>query len=441
MVSEQEDTRNSSKRFQHRTSLTTAVSETLPPPVHFESLRVSDDQLKTYQNKKVREFYQDQNEMIDRYAQVDRVIDSIKRGETFLSKAAYGSIPGDIENGFGQDENGDTMPLDVGAGDRQPLLSSSRSSTPDNTNNKKSPMWVIHLAINLSFFANVALFITKIVLSWFSGSMALLASAFESFLDIVSNAIIFFTVRIIRQKNYYTYPVGKSRMEPLGIVVFAVIITTSFSQVLISSVEKLTSGTAPDEIDLSMQALIVLGINVAIKAALWIWCRSIKGSSSVEALAYDHENDVVFTISSTLFPVVGNYMSWNWLDPLGAILLSIYIIYEWMSVLVENIRRLTGQAASTDDIKQLTYMAYRFSKKIQAVDTVRAYYIGDRLLVEVDIILPPDCPLKEAHDVGEALQDALELMDNVERAFVHLDYSAEHEIEHRRVVDDVGFNP
>ena len=61
MVSEQEDTRNSSKRFQHRTSLTTAVSETLPPPVHFESLRVSDDQLKTYQNKKVREFYQVRN--------------------------------------------------------------------------------------------------------------------------------------------------------------------------------------------------------------------------------------------------------------------------------------------------------------------------------------------------------------------------------------------
>lgn len=108
---------------------------------------------------------------------------------------------------------------------------------------------------------------------------------------------------------------------------------------------------------------------------------------------------------------------------------------------IENIRRLTGQAASADDLKQLTYMAYRFSKKIVAVDTVRGYYCGDRLMVEVDIILPPDCPLREAHDIGEALQDALELMENVERAFVHLDYSADHDIEHRRVVDQVGFNP
>lgn len=195
-------------------------------------------------------------------------------------------------------------------------------------------MWIIHLAINLSFFANVALFLTKIILAWFSGSMALLASAFESFLDIVSNAIIFFTVRIIRQKDYYSYPVGKSRMEPLGIVVFAVVITTSFSQVLLTSIQKLTNGSVPEDIDLSLNALIVLGVNVVIKAALWVWCRSIKGSSSVEALAYDHENDVVFTIASTLFPLIGNWMGWNWLDPLGAIVLSIYVIQEWMSVLV-----------------------------------------------------------------------------------------------------------
>lgn len=100
---------------------------------------------------------------------------------------------------------------------------------------------------------------------------------------------------------------------------------------------------------------------------------------------------------------------------------------------------MTGQAASVDDIKQLTYMAYRFSTKIVAIETVRAYYNGDRCVVEVDIVLPPECPLREAHDVGEALQDALELLDNVERAFVHLDFTSEHQIEHRRVVDDVGF--
>jgi divalent metal cation (Fe/Co/Zn/Cd) transporter len=265
--------------------------------------------------------------MITRFVQVDRVVDALQKGETPI--ADYGAME-DEERGFAGN-HGCTAALNSREND--PLLSASRSSTPD-FESTKSPMWIIHLAINLSFLANITLFVTKIILALASGSMALLASAFESFLDIVSNAIIFFTVRIIRQKNYYSYPVGKSRMEPLGIIVFAVIITTSFSQVLITSVEKLTNGTAPEEIDLSTMSLAILGVNVVVKAILWAWCASIKGSSSVEALAYDHENDVVFTIASTLFPVAGNWMKWNWLDPVGAILLSIYIIYEWMGVLL-----------------------------------------------------------------------------------------------------------
>ncbi|KAI7880542.1 Fe2+ transporter MMT1 [Lichtheimia hyalospora FSU 10163] len=270
--------------------------------------------------------------------------------------------------------------------------------------------------------------------------MAILASAFESFLDLLSNGIIFLTVRMMRNQDWYRYPVGKARMEPLGIIIFSVVITTSFSQVLITSVERLTAGDV-ETIDLDPLSVAILVSNILVKGILWLWCRSIKGSSSVQALAQDHENDVVFNIASTIFPVAAVWAKLPWLDPVGAILLSLYIIYEWMVLLVgksmtnqrpNNIRRMTGHAASVDDLKQLTYMAYRFSSKVQAVDTVRAYYVGDRLLVEVDIVLPPEYPLREAHDIGEALQDALELMDNVERAFVHLDYNQVHAIEHRK---------
>ena len=96
-------------------------------------------------------------------------------------------------------------------------------------------------------------------------------------------------------------------MEPLGIIVFAVVITTSFSQVLISSIERLTesSPTSDVPIDLSPIAVILLVANIVIKGILWLWCLTIKGSSSVQALAQDHENDVVFNIASTIFPILG----------------------------------------------------------------------------------------------------------------------------------------
>lgn len=38
--------------------------------------------------------------------------------------------------------------------------------------------------------------------------------------------------------------------------------------------------------------------------------------------------------------------------------------------------------------------------------------------------------LQEAHDIGESLQNKLETIPEIERAFVHLDYEVSHRPEH-----------
>ncbi|KAI9360710.1 hypothetical protein BD770DRAFT_419147 [Pilaira anomala] len=301
--------------IQRRKSILSLATEAIAPPVNFAALRMSDDKLKAIENKKVRKFYEHQNEIIDKYMEVDDIIDELKqKTDTFGSSTSYQN------SAQGDDEEANT---------NTPLLTRNIKSS------ETSPSWLIQLAINLSFVANIALFLTKAFLAYFTGSIAILASAFESFLDILSNAIIFFTIRVIRQKNIYSYPVGKARMEPLGIIVFAAVITTSFSQVLISSVEQLTEEKRQvRHVDLSPLSLALLAANIIIKGILWIWCLTIKGSSSVKALAQDHENDVVFNIASTLFPLAAVWAKKPWIDPVGAIILSLYIIYEWVSVLL-----------------------------------------------------------------------------------------------------------
>lgn len=143
--------------------------------------------------------------MIDRFMEVDEIVDSLQFGTPAPNSPAqqplqrYGSMQHDEENqlmihGHHTKDDDPTKPLL----DAKPVV-----------NKDTAPSWLVHLAINLSFLANVVLFGTKIFLALFTGSMAILASAFESFLDLLSNAIIFFTIRIIRQKDYYAYPVGK----------------------------------------------------------------------------------------------------------------------------------------------------------------------------------------------------------------------------------------
>jgi len=52
------------------------------------------------------------------------------------------------------------------------------------------------------------------------------------------------------------------------------------------------------------------------------------------------------------------------------------------------------------------------------------------ILKQVDIELPEELPLKEAHTIGETLQNKIEKLPEVERAFVHLDFECEHKPEH-----------
>ena len=81
-------------------------------------------------------------------------------------------------------------------------------------------------------------------------------------------------------------------------------------------------------------------------------------------------------------------------------------------------------------MSKVTYCAYNHSKDIVKIDTVRAYHFGLRFLVECHIALPENMPLRVAHDIGETLEIKIESMEDVERAFVHLDYEWEHAPEH-----------
>lgn len=70
------------------------------------------------------------------------------------------------------------------------------------------------------------------------------------------------------------------------------------------------------------------------------------------------------------------------------------------------------------------------SPMITAIDTVRAYTSGPRLLVEVDVVMDPAESLMATHDVAEELQMKLESLPDVERAYVHVDYETTHKPEH-----------
>uniref|UniRef100_A0A0R3TDC6 ZT_dimer domain-containing protein n=1 Tax=Rodentolepis nana TaxID=102285 RepID=A0A0R3TDC6_RODNA len=87
---------------------------------------------------------------------------------------------------------------------------------------------------------------------------------------------------------------------------------------------------------------------------------------------------------------------------------------------------LTGHTADPAFLQRITFICVNHHQLIERLDTVRAFHLGNNYMVEVDIVLPHDMDLHKAHDIGESLQQKLESLDEVERAFVHLDYEYSH---------------
>jgi divalent metal cation (Fe/Co/Zn/Cd) transporter len=119
---------------------------------------------------------------------------------------------------------------------------------------------------------------------------------------------------------------------------------------------------------------------------------------------------------------VGFYFKIWWLDALGGLVLSLYVISNWSITSLGHIRNLTGAAASADDRNFLLYLTMRFAKTIKHIQGLQAYHAGDKLIVEVDVVLDENMSLRDTHDLGESLQYVLESVPIVDRAFVHLDY-------------------
>ncbi|KAM1004088.1 hypothetical protein ACFX2C_004325 [Malus domestica] len=290
------------------------------------------------------------------------------------------------------------------------------------------------MAVHASNVANLVLFAAKVYASIMSRSLAVIASTLDSLLDLLSGFILWFTANAMKNSNQFRYPIGKKRMQPVGIIVFASVMATLGLQILIECGRELISQSPPAKMNRTQENWMI-GIMVSVtvvKFVLMVYCRRFK-NEIVRAYAQDHFFDVITNSVGLAAAVLAVRFFW-WIDPTGAIIIALYTINTWTKTVLENVHALIGRTAPPDFLAKLTYLIWNHHEEIEHIDTVRAYTFGSHYFVEVDIVLPEDMLLNKAHNIGETLQEKLEQLPEVERAFVHIDFEFTHRPEHKNSV-------
>ena len=401
----------------------------------------TEDELKDMK-KPLRRYYERNNFLISQYLYIDRLLDSSLPHNLLEEYNHTPGIPPTITEqpptptnaDFTQAQNGDGSGTTRIKRTPRTLYKLPEETTPllaqDGTKVLDLEGWddgdvdssdpIVTVAIAINFAANTILLAGKITVIVLTSSLSVLASLVDAALDFLSTAIVFATTKLISSDDHYGYPVGRRRLEPIGVLVFAVIMVTSFFQVALECIQRLSSSDH-SIVQLGLPAIAIMIGTVVIKGLCWFWCRLVK-NSSVQALAQDAMTDVVFNTFSIIFPLVGFYAKLWYLDALGGLILSLYVIINWTRTSASHIKNLTGCAASADERNVLLYLTMRFAKTIDSIQGLQAYHSGDKLNVEVDVVLNEGMKLKDSHDLGESLQYVLESVPMVDRAFVHLDY-------------------
>ena len=287
------------------------------------------------------------------------------------------------------------------------------------------------IAVRGSFVANVILAALQIYAAVSSGgSLSLFTTMADAIFDPMSNVTLIVCNRAVRRVDPRKFPSGKARIETAGNIVFCFLMTAVSFIIIVLSLEELRTPPKEELKNFNLPSVVVVGFATITKLALFAYCWALRNVySQVRILWEDHRNDLLINGFGLLTSIGGSKLKW-WVDPMGAIILSVIISFLWLHTAYSEFQLLIGVTADTQMLQWITYISVTHSSFITAIDTVRAYHSGPRIIVEVDIVVDPDLPTRTSHDTAEELQMKLESLPNVERAYVHIDYETSHKPEH-----------
>ncbi|KAH8432359.1 cation diffusion facilitator family transporter [Aspergillus melleus] len=308
----------------------------------------------------------------------------------------------------------------------KPVEEHVRTAREINTNNQLK----YKIAVYGSFAANVILSVLQLYGAIASGSLSLFTTMADAVFDPMSNLTLLLCNKAVNRVDPRKFPAGKARIETAGNICFCFLMTAVSFIIIAFSIRELVGGSESETGEFHLPSVIAVVVAFCTKFALFVYCFALRHQvSQIRILWEDHRNDLFINGFGILTSVGGSKLRW-WIDPMGAIILSVLVSALWLYTAYHEFQLLIGVTADTKMQQLITYISMTHSPLITAIDTVRAYTSGPRLLVEVDIVMDPNDSLRATHDVAEELQMKLESLPDVERAYVHVDYETTHKPEH-----------
>ena len=252
--------------------------------------------------------------------------------------------------------------------------------------------------------------IIKLIVGVASGSVAVLASAIDSVLDMFVSVFNYFAINNSEKPADRTFNYGRGKIEALASVIEGTIITVSGLFLLYQAIEKAIKGEVSQYLGISLTVMI---ISLVITISLVLYLNKVArdtDSMVIKADALHYKTDVYTNIAVLVSLVLVNFTGIELIDVIVGGGISIFIIYSAYELIQEGVLVLLDRAVDEEITKDIV-------KIIEAEEKVNTHHLlktreaGSQTFVEVHLVFDCIITLMDAHRVTDRIEDKIKMLN------------------------------
>lgn len=261
----------------------------------------------------------------------------------------------------------------------------------------------------VGFWINAILGAIKIIGGIFGRSSALVADGIHSLSDFFSDIIVIIMVGTARKSPDRGHEFGHGRYESLATLILALMLAIVAVGLFYEGVTRTINVWHGEKIPAPLPiTLAIIVASIISKEWLFHYTKKIGKrihSEAVIANAWHHRSDA-FSSLATLAGVAGAMFfgeNWRILDPIAAIVVSIFIIIVSIDMAKPALAELLGASLSDKDQRAIS-SAIDNTPGIIFWHNLRTFKSGKDAYIEVHIKVDPQITVSEAHDIATAAE-------------------------------------
>jgi len=262
----------------------------------------------------------------------------------------------------------------------------------------------------------VATFLTlvKFIIGVASGSVALLASAIDSLLDMVISVFNFFAIKKSEERADERFQYGKGKVQAIAGVIEGTIITISGLYIIYRAVEK---AIYKEETTLLIPAIGVMVFSIITTAILvWYLLKVAKETDNIviKADALHYKTDLLSNSVILLSLALVNWTGFDIIDSIFGFLIGLYIIYSAYEIIKEGIFILLDHSLDEEIIEKIKEIISSH-KRVNGFHWLKTRTDGTHNFVEFHLVLEPDMTLATAHEISDEIEEKIKQLDPKKR--------------------------